>query len=67
MKYWLAWLRGEKVPSRYELKIIIKDGGWKWADTSIALLEYGGKPAVLATMMDVTERKRAEDTPVPPS
>jgi len=67
MKYWLAWLRGEKVPVRYELKILMKDGGWKWADTSIAYLEYGGKPAVLATMLDITGRKRAEDAPAPPS
>jgi PAS domain S-box-containing protein len=65
MKYWLAWLRGEKVPVRYELKIRVKDGGYKWADTSIAYLEYGGKPAVLATLLDITGRKRADEKPVP--
>jgi PAS domain S-box-containing protein len=67
MKHWLAWMRGESVPTRYELKVIIKGGRWKWCDTSIALLEYRGKPAMLATMMDITERKMAEDTPEPPA
>ncbi len=61
IKQWLAWMRGENLQKRYELKIIINGGRWKWCDTSIATLEYGGKPAMLATMADITERKMAEE------
>ena len=57
----LARQRGEAVPSRYEFKILSKDGAERWIDASAALVEFGGKPAVLATAFDITDRKRAEE------
>ena len=53
--------RGEAVPSRYETKIIIKNGDVRWLDLSIAAIQFEGKLATLATAVDITERKRAEE------
>ena len=55
-------LRGEPVPSRYELKIITKDGKERWVELTAGLMEFEGKPAVLATHFDITERKAIEET-----
>jgi diguanylate cyclase (GGDEF)-like protein/PAS domain S-box-containing protein len=52
--------RGGRVPSRYEFKILRKDGQERWLDYSAGLIEFGGKPAVMCSAFDVTERKRAE-------
>ncbi len=52
--------RGEKIVSRYELKYRAKDGREGWADFAAGLIEYGGKPAVIAVAFDITERKKAE-------
>jgi diguanylate cyclase (GGDEF)-like protein/PAS domain S-box-containing protein len=57
----LARQKGEALPSRYEIKILRKDGEVRWLDYSAGLLEFDGKPAVLGTAFDITERKRAEE------
>jgi len=56
----LARQRGEKVESRYEVKYRTKEGREGWADFAGGLIEYGGKPAVIAVAFDITERKKAE-------
>ena len=53
--------RGESVSSRYEFKYINKQGETRWLDFAAELIEYEGKPAVLATAIDVTFRKVAEE------
>jgi PAS domain S-box-containing protein len=53
-------LAGKPVPSRYAVRVQRKDGSMYWADLSVTLIEYGGKPAIQATYMDVTERMLAE-------
>jgi PAS domain S-box-containing protein len=57
-----ARLRGEKIPSHYEFKIIRKDGEERWVDFSAsgAPIQFAGKPANVAVLVDVTERKHAE-------
>jgi PAS domain S-box-containing protein len=56
----LARQRGEPVPSHYVVKILTKDGQERWLDFTGGLIEFQGKPAVLGTAFDVTERKRVE-------
>jgi PAS domain S-box-containing protein len=58
-----ARLRGERVPSHYEFKLIRKDGEERWVDfsASAAPIQFGGKPANVAILVDVTERKHAEE------
>ncbi|MCH8346206.1 MAG: PAS domain S-box protein, partial [Chloroflexi bacterium] len=57
----LARQRGEPVSRRYEAKLLTKNGEERWADFTLGVIEFEGKPAVLGTAFDVTERKRAED------
>lgn len=57
----LARMRGEDVPERYETQFCHKNGAILWIDISAFLIEYGGATAVLATLVDITDRKRAEE------
>jgi PAS domain S-box-containing protein len=55
-----ARLRGDAVPSRYMYQIVTRDGEARWLDFSAAMIQYEGKPAVLASAFDVTSAKRNE-------
>ncbi|HEU0008242.1 MAG TPA: PAS domain S-box protein [Verrucomicrobiae bacterium] len=52
--------QGEAVPSRYEFPIKTKAGETRWLECVSARTEFNGKPAVLGSAFDITERKRAE-------
>jgi PAS domain S-box-containing protein len=52
--------RGEKVAGRYDFKGMRKDGARIFAEVSAAMITYKGKPASLAFIRDVTERKALE-------
>jgi len=54
-------LAGVEQPKEYELKIIAKNGDIRWANTTAAIIDFEGKPAVIATLFDITDRKRAEE------
>jgi PAS domain S-box-containing protein len=54
-------LQGISLQSRYEAKIVTKDGRERWMDNSSALIMYENKPAGLVVAFDITERKRAEE------
>lgn len=56
-----ARLRGEKVPSRYEFKVITKGGEERWLDYSGTIINFEGRPAILGTALDVTEKKRVQE------
>jgi PAS domain S-box-containing protein len=56
-----ARLRGQKVPNRYELRIITKSGEERWLETGATLISFEGKPCVLANAFDITDRKRTEE------
>ena len=51
---------GQPAPPGYDLKIIHKTGRDVWASLSGSSSMYGGKPAGLVTIIDITERKKAE-------
>jgi diguanylate cyclase (GGDEF)-like protein/PAS domain S-box-containing protein len=51
---------GGQAPSRHEVKILRKDGEERWLDYSAGLIEFGGRPAIMGTAFDISERKRAE-------
>jgi PAS domain S-box-containing protein len=55
-----ARLAGEPVPSRYQFAILSKNGEKRWLDFSAALTEFNGKPAILASALDITAARRAE-------
>jgi PAS domain S-box-containing protein len=52
--------RGEETTNRYEFKIIAKYGTEKWVDLSGASTTLQGMPASVISVLDITERKRAE-------
>ncbi|MBS3817917.1 PAS domain S-box protein [bacterium] len=56
-----AQKRGEKIPSRYELRIISKDGKIKIVELATVNIGEKGEAQVMGILRDVTERKRAEE------
>ena len=56
----LSRLQGEKVPERYELQILTKQGVIKWVDFTAGIMEFEGQTSVLGTCFDITDHKVAE-------
>ena len=56
-----ARIAGLYVPSLYEAKLLRKDDTIIEVEVSGSLIQYGGKPADLGIVRDITERKRAEE------
>jgi len=46
--------------TNYQYRIINKSGEIKWLDNFSKTIEYMGKPADLVTVLDITDRKKAE-------
>ena len=57
----IARQRGEKIPSQYEYQWVTKSGEKKWAFISSARIEYKGKPAGIAMLVDISDRRRMEE------
>ncbi len=55
-----ARMRGENVPPEYEYAIVTKNNELRWISMTAGVIEYEGKTAVIATLFDITDRKRAE-------
>ncbi|HEX7401678.1 MAG TPA: PAS domain S-box protein, partial [candidate division Zixibacteria bacterium] len=55
-----ARMSGEEVPAIYELESVTKDGEIIPIEINSSLIEYEGKPALMAIIRDITERKQAE-------
>lgn len=54
-------LEGGQQPPQYEFKIVKKDGEERWVLMTAGMIEYEGKPAVIGTIFDITERKQADE------
>jgi PAS domain S-box-containing protein len=54
-------ISGEKTAGRYTIRFKTKDDESKWVIVNSATIDWGGKPASLAMLTDITERKQAED------
>jgi PAS domain S-box-containing protein len=54
-------MEGENVETVYDSALLHKDGRRVDVEVSGGLINYQGKPADLAILRDITERKRAED------
>lgn len=48
-------------PDLAEIRIITKSGEAKWIETNSTFILWKGKPAIQAFVIDITERKRAEE------
>ena len=56
-----ARLKGEAVSQQYEVRKLRKDGTTIWCEMMAARIEYGGRPAIMGHIIDITSRKRAEE------
>lgn len=56
-----ARLQGMEAQSRYEAKILTREGVEKWVDLSATTITYQGQPATLGTFLDITEHKKLEE------
>ncbi|NIM98979.1 MAG: PAS domain S-box protein [candidate division Zixibacteria bacterium] len=54
-------LEGLAVPDQYEIQSLKKDGKTIWLEVMPTRIQYGRRPAILGTIIDITERKRAEE------
>jgi len=57
----LARQRDEMIPTRYEVKILTKEGDERWVDFGGGLMMFEGKPAAIGVAFDITDRKLAEE------
>ena len=53
-------LEGTAVSSRYEVKRLRKNGKTIWCEMMATRIEYGGRPAIMGNIIDITDRKQAE-------
>lgn len=53
---------GREAPPRYELPVLTRDGKELWLDMSAARIEYENRPAALGVALDITERRRVEQS-----
>lgn len=56
-----ARLRGEEVPTNYEIKILKKNGEAIWVDVFFALTELSGLPTSIVGAIDITEKKQLRE------
>lgn len=56
-----ARVRDEAAPVRAEYRLRRKYGGYAWVDLTVGIIDHEGRPALLGTAFDVTERKNAEE------
>ena len=54
-------LDGKPTPQRYEIRLTRKDGKKIWVDFTANLIEYDGQTALQGTLIDITEKKAAQD------
>jgi len=54
-------MKGKPVPSIYETKVLSKNGDLIPVEVNATLIDYGGKPADLIILRDISERKKMEE------
>jgi PAS domain S-box-containing protein len=60
-EYYRKRLAGEDVPSIYNSIFVRKSGDIAYVEVNASVIAYKGKPAVLAIIRDVTEKKELEE------
>ena len=54
-------LQGEVFESKYDFRVVHKDGTPIWVQVSAVLVDWHGSPATLSFIADITRRKQAEE------
>ncbi|MDR5659330.1 PAS domain S-box protein [Serpentinicella sp. ANB-PHB4] len=50
----------KNIPKRYEMQVVTRNGKPIWMDISATTITYRGKPAIIASAFDITDRKKME-------
>jgi PAS domain S-box-containing protein len=53
-------LEGKPEPPRYEYRAFRKDGSVMWMEMFVSRIDFDGRPAIQGAIIDITERKQAE-------
>ena len=53
--------RGEEVPNRYMMKLLKKDGSTVEVETSVTLVNYQGRPAIISFVRDMSKWRHYEE------
>jgi len=61
MDYYRRRMAGEEVPEHYEMRVITRSGQVRHFELRATIITYHGAPAVLDNIIDITERKAAEE------
>ncbi|MDI7261820.1 MAG: PAS domain S-box protein, partial [Thermodesulfobacteriota bacterium] len=56
-----ARMRGESIPSTYEVKFLGKDGSSFWGEIHAKVINFLGEPGIQVWARDISERKQAEE------
>lgn len=54
-------LKGKAATPHYEYRGIRKDGSTSWLEMYASRIHFNGKPAIQGVILDITERKKAEE------
>jgi PAS domain S-box-containing protein/putative nucleotidyltransferase with HDIG domain len=54
-------MRGEDIPRIDTLRLVPSDGSIRWVEANTVMIDWEGRPAFLNLVVDVTERKEAEE------
>jgi two-component system cell cycle sensor histidine kinase/response regulator CckA len=60
-RYYEARKKGEWAPSSYDMRVLKPDGSVITININAVAITYRGEPATLSFVLDITERKRAEE------
>jgi PAS domain S-box-containing protein len=55
-----ATFSGEEAGSRYEARVVCKDGSLRWIDFAMSVINYRDEVAIQAAAVDITDRKQME-------
>jgi PAS domain S-box-containing protein len=60
LSYMQQRMRGESAPTRYEYRGVRADGTVFWLENLVQQINWCGEPAIQATVIDISRRKKAE-------
>ena len=60
-RYMESRMRGEPAPTHYEFDAVRKHGTIVTLQNVVSVVKWDGEPAIQSTIIDITERKRAEE------
>jgi diguanylate cyclase (GGDEF)-like protein/PAS domain S-box-containing protein len=58
----ISRLNGASQIEKFETRLVTREGEHRWIELSASVIAYRGRPASLGSFVDVTERKRLEES-----